>query len=163
MPRVLPSHWIVLILFAAVLPGSAVAGGASLAIDPALTVITPGQEFTVDVVVPVAGAPINGYDAVVGFDPARLELLLPTPLSLGEGVLFTDACAQRFLSVTVRPDSSAVSISHVLLCAGISVTGPGATYGLRFRARQTAGKTYLRLLEGSAAYDAGAYRGAGVR
>ena len=92
MPRVLCSHWIALVLIVAVSPRIAIADGTSLAIDPELTVIEPGQEFTVEVVVPAAGTPINGYDAVVGFDPARLELLLPTPRSLGEGVLFTAAC-----------------------------------------------------------------------
>ena len=105
--------------------GGAVAQGTGLAIDPALTVIDPGQEFTVDIVVPEAGTPINGYDAVVGFDPLRLELLLATPRSLGEGALFTSACAQRFLDITVRFDSTAVTVSHVLLCAGTSVAGPG--------------------------------------
>ena len=157
MPRVLRPYWIALVLLVSVLPRTAVAEGTSLAIDPALTVIAPGQEFTVDIVVPAAGTPINGYDAVVGFDPARLELLLPTPRSLGEGALFTDACAQRFLNVAVRLDSTAVTVSHVLLCAGTSVAGPGITYELRFRAREIIGDTHLQLLEGTAAYDAGAY------
>jgi len=71
--------------------------------------------------------------------------------------LFTDACAQRFLNVTVRLDSTAVTVSHVLLCAETSVAGPGVTYELRFRARSMVGKTHLSLLEGTAAYDAGAY------
>lgn len=131
----------------------------SLALAPDYTIVAPGEEFSVEIVVPVEGDPLNGYDAVVGFDPERLELLLPTPRSAGERALFVDACAQRFLITSVEDDSSAVTVSHVLLCAGARVTGPGATYELRFRARSVIGQTHLELLPGTAVYDGGTVAG----
>jgi hypothetical protein len=131
--------------------------GTSIALDPSVIVIDPGQEFEVGVVLPGAGDPVNGYDAIVGFDPSRLELILPPRPSSAEGPLFIDACPQRFLDVRVATDSTSVSIAHVILCAGTSVTGPGELYRLRFRARTQTGTTWLRLLGGSAAYQAGAY------
>jgi hypothetical protein len=129
----------------------------SFALAPDYSIVAPGEEFAVEIVLPVAGDPFNGYDAVVGFDPERLELLLPTPRSAGERALFVDACPQRFLITSVEDDSTAVTVSHMLLCAGVRVTGPGATYELRFRAKNLTGQTHITYLGGTAAYDAGEY------
>ncbi|RKZ13363.1 hypothetical protein DRQ53_13440 [bacterium] len=157
MPRVHILSWILPVLFAGVASSGTAHADASLAIQPTWTVVDPGAEFVVTVALPVAGTPINGYDAVVGFDPDRVELLLPIPRSDGEGALFTTACPQRFLSISVAPDSTAVTVSHVLLCAGTAVAGPGDTYELRFRAKFIEGQTHIRLLVGTATYDAGEY------
>lgn len=157
MPRVVHSLCGLLCCAAVLHGGAALAQGTAIALVPASIQVDPGQEFSVDISIPAAGDPLNGYDAIVGFDPARLELILPVPAPAGEGALFTDACPQRFLDVQVAPDSTRVSVAHVLLCAGTSVTGPGVVYTLRFRARTATGPTWLRLLEGTAAYDAGSY------
>lgn len=157
MPRAYHMHCIALFAIAAVLAAADARAAVSIAITPESTIVAPGAEFTVDIGLSEAGDAINGYDAVVGFDPERLELLLPIPRSAGEGALFTDACPQRFLYISVEDDSSAVTVSHVLLCAGARVTGPGDTYQLRFRARSIVGQTHLTLLDGTAAYDGGEY------
>jgi hypothetical protein len=157
MPRVHHSYWIALLVLSVTLLAEEACAGVSLAISPESTVVTPGAEFTVDVVVAAVGDPFNGYDAIVGYDPARLELILPLPRSAGEGALFKDACPQRFLNVAVAGDSASVTVSHVLLCAGTTVSGPGPVYQLRFRARGILGQTHLMLLDGTAAYDSGDY------
>lgn len=149
--------WILCLLTTVVGPGNARGAGTTIGLAPSLSTVSEGEEFTVQVVLPESNDPINGYDAVIGFDPARLQLLLPQPASAGEGELFDAACAQSFLSTTVAPDSTKVTIAHVLLCAGTSVTGPGVLYELRFRARQVPGLTALVLLDGTAAYNAGTY------
>lgn len=157
MPRVHRRNCIVLLVFVAALAAGDAGAAVSIAIEPEFSVVAPGTEFSVSISIPEAGAPINGYDAVVGYDPTRLELLLPLPRSAGEGPLFAEACPQRFLNIAVAPDSTAVTVSHVLLCAGVTVTGPGETYRLDFRARDVIGQTHVTLLEGTAAYDAGNY------
>jgi len=155
MPHAHKRNWFALTAFVLAFTAGDARASVSMAISPEFTVVPPGAEFVVDVVLAEAGDPINGYDAVVGYDPSRLELVLPVPRSAGEGPLFVDACQQRFLFVAVEGDSTAVTVSHVLLCAGATVEGPGSTYALRFRARDILGQTHLSLLEGTAAYDAG--------
>ena len=157
MPYAHRIKWIVLIVLAVAFAAEDARSAVSIAIDPEFTVVAPGEEFTVDVVLAEVGDAINGYDALVGFDPSRLELILPIPRSAGEGPLFKDACPQRFLNVAVSADSTVVTVSHVLLCAGVTVEGPGVTYTLRFRAREVVGQTHLNLVDGTAAYDAGDY------
>lgn len=147
----------ILIGFVVLANQGVLAAGTALHLEPALIETAPGEEFDVFVEIPAVGDPINGYDAVIGFDSDRLELMLPVPASAGEGALFTTACPQRFLSVGVAPDSVSTSIAHVILCAGTSVTGPGTLYRLRFRARGLTGSTDLELLDGTAAYEAGSY------
>ena len=109
----------------------------------------------VDVEVPVTGDAFNGYDAYVTYDPAVFEPLFPVPQSAGEGALFTDACGMRFLDIATELDSARVRVSHVLLCAGTNVAGPGRTYTLRFRALGVNAATSLGLSAATQAYDAG--------
>jgi hypothetical protein len=157
MPRVHRRDCIVLLVFVAALAAGDAGAAVSIVIDPEFSVVAPGAEFSVSISFAEDGDPINGYDAVVGYDPTRLELILPLPRSAGEGPLFTEACPQRFLNIAVAPDSTTVTVSHVILCAGVTVTGPGETYRLDFRARDVIGQTHIALLEGTAAYDAGNY------
>lgn len=123
-------------------------------LDADRTSLDVGDTLRVDVVVPVAGDAFNGYDAILSFDPADFEALLPLPPSAGEGSLFTDACGLRFLDVSDDGDSARVRVSHVLLCAGTSVTGPGTTYSLAFRALDET-TSAIALGPGTQAYDAG--------
>lgn len=117
--------------------------------------VEPGDVFSVEVQVPVAGDDFNGYDAVLRYDASRLEAILPSPPSLGEGPLFTEACGLRFLDLSQDGDSARVRVSHVVLCAGVSVTGPGTVYTLQFRALSTNGLAFIELIEETQAYDAG--------
>ena len=119
------------------------------------TALSTGDTLTVDVEVPVAGDGFNGYDAVLNFDATLLEPLLPVPPSAGEGPLFTEACGLRFLDVSDDGDSTRVRVSHVVLCAGLSLTGPGCTYTLAFRALAASGVATIGLNEETQAYNAG--------
>jgi len=77
----------------------------------------------------------NAYDLTVTFDP---EIL--TPDTLLEGSLFTDACPNRWWRFSWT--DSSMSCAHVLLCAGVSVDGPGSLCRLRLYA-DTLGITAL--------------------
>ncbi|MBD3162904.1 MAG: T9SS type A sorting domain-containing protein [Candidatus Eisenbacteria bacterium] len=68
----------------------------------------------------------NGYEVTIEFDPEML-----TFESLEEGDLMVDACPNRFEYLTMT--DSTVTYSHVLLCEGVAIDGPGilSTYYLR--------------------------------
>lgn len=119
------------------------------------TSLETGDTLTVSVDVSVAGDAFNGYDAIFSYDPTFLELLPPVPASAGEGALFTEACGLRFLNVSDDGDSTRYRVSHVILCAGVSVTGPGRLYTLAFRAREASGATIVSLTGETQTYDAG--------
>lgn len=69
----------------------------------------------------------NGYELTLHFDPEILE-----PIGVLEGTLMTGACASRFQNVTTT--DSTLTFSHVILCAGVSVEGPGRLSTYRFKA-----------------------------
>lgn len=79
----------------------------------------------------------NGYELTLHFDPAILE-----PLGVVEGTLMTDACVSRFQNVTTT--DSTLTFSHVVLCAGVSLDGPGRLSTYRFRA-VGAGESEIRI------------------
>lgn len=124
-------------------------------LQPTATNVDPGETFSVEVQVPVAGDGFNGYDAVLTFDATKLEVILPSPPSSGEGPLFTESCGLRFLDLSQDGQATRVRVSHVVLCAGLSLTGPGTTYTLQFRARETQGLASIELIAETQAYDAG--------
>jgi hypothetical protein len=118
-------------------------------------VYAPGDSLTLDLQVPVAGEAFNAYTAVVTYDPTRLRLLTPDPVTDQEGPLMTGACPERFHVFALAGDSTSVSIDHALLCAGAAVTGPGSVYRLRFEALHTVGETTIGLAPQTAFYAAG--------
>lgn len=129
--------------------------GVTVALQPAAQTVAPGAEFDLYLTVSPAGSAFNAFDAVVGFDPAALTLLVLSPLSFQEGALMTTACASRFHRFT--PGSDRATIADVLLCDGQSVTGPGQIYRLHFRASNTPQTTVVQFLPGLRFYDAGLY------
>jgi hypothetical protein len=147
----LPFAVLILVLTLAVsTAGGPAAQGVTVALTPGTQEVTPGAEFDVDVTVTQAGAQFNGFDAIIGWDPAAL-----TPVSQQEGSLMTDACSNTFH--VFRQGASTDTIADVLLCGGVSVTGPGQIYRLRFRASDTPQVTRVRFLPGLYFYDAGRY------
>lgn len=130
------------------------AGAARMCVSPETLAVAPGAEFTLELRVPVAGSPFNGYDAVVEYDPAKLTFLPTSPLSLQEGSDMRGACGNTFHIFSAAGDS--LSISHSLLCANVSLTGPAQLYQLRFRASNTAGATQVRLRRAQF-YNGGTY------
>lgn len=142
-----------LALTLACLPGGADAQGVSFRLDPPLVEVEPGQEFTVELAVD-AGSDFNGYDLYLAYDPAALTLLLGTQAEQ-EGELFPAACPNRYHRVELAPDSTQLWVSHVLLCTGASVQGPGVLYRLRFAAGALELSTTLVLEATTTAYQAG--------
>lgn len=138
----LPSVVPVLLLVAGLCAGEAAQGapaevtliGVQAALVPDSPQVDPGSEFRVRLRVTDSGDPFNGYETVITYDPAVLTFLPTSPTSLQEGSLMTGACGLRFHNFSAGPGT--LSVAHVLLCSGVSVTGPGELYVLRFRAAE---------------------------
>lgn len=132
-----------LVLALAALAAVPAGAGVRVAASPETLVVSPGATFTVQLRVPVAGSPFNGYDAVVEYDPAVLTFLPTTPVSLQQGPDMTGVCGNTFHLFSAAGDS--LTIAHVLLCANQWLTGPAWLYTLRFRAPTTPGSSTVRL------------------
>lgn len=110
------------------------AQGVVVSLTPADTVVTPGDEFELQLRVTMSGPEFNAYDAVIGYDTNALTFLQQSPLSLQEGSYMKLACGLTFHLFSAQGDS--LSISHSLLCGTppVFLTGPGELYKLRFQA-----------------------------
>ncbi len=119
----------------------------TVALTPATQTVTPDTDFDVFFDVTAAGAPFNGYDIVVSYDPAALTLVPLVPTSLQQGCLMTGlcsvACGNTFHRFGAAADS--ITVNNVLLCNQTSLTGPGHLYKLRFHASATPQLTSLTL------------------
>lgn len=127
--------------------------GVTIALQPATQTVAPGAQFDLFVDVTQSGSAFNAFDAIVGYSPAALTLIALSPLSLQEGAMMTAACGSRFHRFRQGADRD--TITDVLLCNGVSVTGPGGIYKLRFQASNTPQTTTVQFLPGVAFYDAG--------
>jgi len=118
-------------------------------------VVAPGGTFTVDFVVKDPDASFNAFDLDVHFDPAKLTSHPMSPTTLQRGSLMVDACTLNapFHIFTPGPDSLVGTL--VILCSGVSVTGPGTIYSLRFTAAATTAWTQLTLGPGTSFYNGG--------
>ena len=140
-------------------------GTAAVGLEPAhaftvagasdTVVVAPGGTFTVDFVVKDPDAPFNAFDLDVHFDPAKLTSYPMSPTTLQRGALMVDACTLNapFHIFTPGPDSLVGTV--VILCSGVSVTGPGTIYSLRFTAAATTAWTQLTLGPGTSFYNGG--------
>lgn len=126
-----------------------------VAIVPTDTIVTPGGTFDVHFVVTQAGLGFNAYDAVIAYDPAALTLL-PQASSWQQGSLMVGACGNTFHRFQAAGDS--VVVNHSLLCAGVSLQGPGTLYNLRFAASAGSQTTHV-VLRSIRFYDDGMDRG----
>ena len=138
-----PARVVLLLLLACPAPSASAA--VDLAILPSTVTVQPNEVFDVELTITPAGSAFNGYDAVIGFDPAVLTFI-QRPRADQEGPLMTAACPNRFHVFSIAPAGDSLDLSHVLLCAGTSVTGPGVVYRLRFRCNDVETETWLRLL-----------------
>jgi hypothetical protein len=135
--------------------GAAGAQGVHVALAPAASQVAPGAVFDLDLEITQADSPFNGFDAVIGFDPAALTLVPLSPTSLQQGTLMTGACGSLFHRF--QQASGSATVSDLLLCAGASLTGPGQIYHLRFKASDTPQITQVTFLPGLQFYNAGLY------
>lgn len=131
------------------------AQGVTVALMPARQEVTPGSMFTLDLTVFNGSSPFNGFDAVIGYDPAALTLVPLSPINLQEGDLMVTACGVTFHKF--QPGTGTASITDVLLCNGMSLTGSGQLYRLQFLASSTPQVTEVQLLPGLQFYNAGLY------
>ncbi|MFN8588491.1 MAG: FlgD immunoglobulin-like domain containing protein [Candidatus Eisenbacteria bacterium] len=132
-----------LLALALTMPATA-SGAVRVALSPDTLAVTPGATFSLAIEVPVPGSAFNGYDAVVEYDRTRLTYLPTSPYTLQEGVSMRSACGNTFFVVSAAGDS--IAVSHVLLCAGVTLTGPSQLCVLRFRASNAAvGATWVKL------------------
>lgn len=84
---------------------------------------------TVHVWVDSLGSGFDGYETVIRFDPDLLEFVSADPESLVWNV-----CHNEWWRGW-ETDTATVFISHVALCGGDTLTGPGALSSVTFRAR----------------------------
>lgn len=121
--------------------------GVTVAITPSFQVVPTGTDFSVNVDVTAAGSAFNGYELVIGYDPTVLTLLPTSPTTLQQGCLMTGgcstACGSTFHNFSVTADS--ITVTDVMLCNQVALTGPGHVYQLRFHGSVTAQTTQIRL------------------
>ena len=155
--RPAPAGWAVRVLAGIALAGGLAAGaaraGVTVALQPATQTVSAGAQFDLFLTVTQSGSPFNAFDAIVGHDPAALTLVPLSPLSLQEGPLMTGACGSRFHQFRHGADRD--TATDVLLCNGVSVSGPGQIYRLHFQASSTPQTTTVQLLPGVRFFDAG--------
>lgn len=102
-----------------------------MALTPTTLQVDPGAEFDLRITVTQSGPVFDSYHAVVAYDPEVLTFL-QLPASVQEGSYMKNACGSTFHYFVTSP--FALDISHALVCSGLSLTGPGELYVLRFRA-----------------------------
>jgi hypothetical protein len=69
----------------------------------------------------------NGYEVTIRWRPDIVEFL-----SFIEGPLMTGACGNTFV-FPVQPNDSTLTLTHVILCGGVDLDGPGVLSTYRFR------------------------------
>jgi len=131
------------------------AQGVTVALTPAAQLVDPGSVFELSITIQEEGSAFNGFDAVIGYDPAALTLIPLSPTSLQQGELMTEACGTTFHLFQAGAVSD--TITDVLLCNGVAVTGPGRIYRLRFKASNTPQVTEVHFLPGLQFYNDGLY------
>jgi len=157
MKRQLMNHKIALVTI--LLAGVMVLGGGAradihLAMMPSSVTVDPGDFIDIELTITEAGSAFNGYDAVIGFDPDLLDFIVQS-VDQQEGPLMTNLCPNRFHDLEYSPSEGILIVHHVLLCAGVSTTGPGVVYRLRFQAGMQDAVTQISVLEGTAFFLAG--------
>ena len=104
----------------------------SVAILPESQTVTPGSEFDVEVAITELGSSFNAFGLVIGFDPAALTPIPISPLSDQIGGAMTEVCSNFFHDFRAGAMSDTVNCS--MLCGGVTISGPGQVYRLRFQA-----------------------------
>lgn len=122
---------------------SAKAQGVAVALSPVDSVVAPDTQFDVRIDVVQAGHPFNTYEAVIEFDPTVLTFV-QRPDAEQEGNYMKSQCGVTFNIFSYTSGSDSMKVTHSLLCANTSVTGPGVLYKLRFQASTQASSTEIR-------------------
>lgn len=142
-----------LVAVASLAAAPATATGIHASLQPAGTVLSPGDYFTVSLTLDPADSNINAFDAAIRFDPSRVAFVPPGNIASQIGPLMTAACGNTFHRFSATGDSLAINLS--LLCAGVEVSGPGVVYQVLFQALAPTGTTHIGLGPSTRFYDAG--------
>jgi hypothetical protein len=134
-------------------PRGAAAQGVQVGFTPTHQVVGAGSGFDVELRVTAAGSTFNGFEARVRFDTSQVTLVPASPTSAQQGSYMTGACGTTFHQFVAGADSC--DATDVLLCNGVSLTGPGQIYKLHFTAANTPNVTTILHLEQVSFYDAG--------
>jgi len=152
-----PTFLAVLLLLAGAPFGPARAG-IKVGLTPPIQNVAPGADFDVFLDITEAGSAFNGFDAVISYNPAALTFLPLAPTSSQQGCLMTGgcsaACGSTFHLFSAAGDS--LSVSDVLLCNQVFLTGPGHLYKLRFHASNTVQITHVNF-RSTSFYNAGLF------
>jgi len=127
--------WIVFIAgialaLATAAPFTPASADVSVSIYPHTICAEPQQLFTAYLWVDVAGSGFDGYETRIRFDPELLDFV-----SVRQESLMTDLCYNTWWRH--NETDSTVWISHVALCGGDTLSGPGALSAITFRALST--------------------------
>jgi hypothetical protein len=145
-PRARWPAWFALaaiVLVAIALRAAPARSDISAELEPATQTVAPGAEFDLTLQVTSAPSTFNAFDAHISFDAAAVSPVPLSPLSLQIGALMSDACSNLFHDF--RPGLSEDTVGVSLLCSGVSVSGAGALYHLRFLASNTPQATVIHV------------------
>jgi len=156
--RVRPLAGAVLAAAIGLLPGAlASAQSVTIALVPGTLALAPDSVFTLELRVTQSGSAFNAFDATVGFDTAAVRFQATSPVSQQIGSLITAAsCNSPFHVFTPPGGSDSVSTSVAIFCNGVSVTGPGQLYKLKFKASHVPADGWIRI-RSATFYNAGVY------
>jgi hypothetical protein len=133
---------------------SPAAPGVTVALLPTQQV-TLGGTFDLYIQVTEAGSEFNGFDAVIGYDPAALTEL-PLSQAEHETAYMLGGCGNSFY--IFKSGASTDTITDVRLGSTCpTLTGPGQIFHLRFQASMTQQVTRVSFLTGLQFYNAGLY------
>jgi hypothetical protein len=131
---------------------TAARAGMHVSLEPDSVTVQPGDTLTVKLSVFAEESQFNGFDAFVGFDPARFEFV-SSSLADQLGPVMTGVCDNFFHQFVAHPSSVEIHLS--MLCAGTFASGPGEIYRVRLRALAATGPTTLVWQTGTEFYRAG--------
>lgn len=134
MTRRLSCVPVVCVLLAALTATPVEAAQFTLAGSADTVAVAPGATVTLDLVLRTSSPSFNAFDLDVLYDSDHLTSTPLSPLNAQRGALMTSACFTNspFHLFTPSPDSLVCTL--VILCNGVSVTGPGTLYRVRFTA-----------------------------
>lgn len=154
LPRLVRAHLLALVTFGA-MAASAHAARFTLAGSADTVSVAPGGTVTLDLVLRTASPAFNAFDLDVRFDPSRLTNSPISPLNSQRGVLMTSACPTNSPFHVFTPSADSLVCTLVIMCSGISVTGPGTLYRVRFIAGAADAWTTVSFGSGTTFYMGG--------
>ncbi len=89
--------------------------------------LVPGDTIAVDLLVDETAVQFNGFEVTVQFDPDVLAFN-----GFEEGPLMINSCPTHFVEASFT--DSTITLTHVLLCDGVSANGPGEIASFTFLA-----------------------------